>query len=318
MTREKTISIGNASPLEVFGVNERNLKVITKHFPKLKIIARGEDVKVIGDDISVLEFSARFKEILAHYEEYGSIAPPEIERILSEGAAEAFGSGKDDVLVFGPNGNLVKAKTTNQLKIVTAVNETDMVFVIGPAGSGKTYTAVALAVRAWKRKEVKRIILTRPAVEAGESIGFLPGDMKEKLDPYLQPLYDALMDMIPALKLKEMLETGQIQIAPLGFMRGRTLDHAFVILDEAQNATDPQMRMFLTRMGNSAKFIITGDVTQIDLPKKVGSGLRKAWNALQHIKGISFIELDGKDIIRHPLVKRIVEVYGSEDVPQRQ
>lgn len=313
LTREKTISIGSASPLEIFGVNDRNMKAITKHFPKLRIIARGEDVKVIGDDISVLEFSARFKEMLEHYEEYGSLAVAEVDRILSDGAIEASGAGKDDVLVFGPGGNLVKAKTANQLKIVAAVNETDMVFVIGPAGSGKTYTAVALAVRAWKRKEVKRIILTRPAVEAGESIGFLPGDMKEKLDPYLQPLYDALMDMIPAAKLKEMLETGVIQIAPLGFMRGRTLDHAFVILDEAQNATDPQMRMFLTRMGNSAKFIITGDVTQIDLPKKVGSGLRKAWDALQHIKGISFIELDGKDIIRHPIVKRIVEVYAKEE-----
>ena len=313
LTREKTISIGSTSPLDIFGVNDRNMKTITKHFPKLKIIARGEEVKVIGDDVSVLEFSARFKEMLEHIEEYGSLAQTEIDRILSDGAIEATGTGKDDVLVFGPGGNLVKAKTANQLKIVAAVNETDMVFVIGPAGSGKTYTAVALAVRAWKRKEVKRIILTRPAVEAGESIGFLPGDMKEKLDPYLQPLYDALMDMIPAPKLKEMLETGIIQIAPLGFMRGRTLDHAFVILDEAQNATDPQMRMFLTRMGNSAKFIITGDVTQIDLPKKVGSGLRKAWDALQHIKGISFIELDGKDIIRHPIVKRIVEVYAKDE-----
>jgi phosphate starvation-inducible PhoH-like protein len=191
-----------------------------------------------------------------------------------------------------------------------------MVFVIGPAGSGKTYTAVALAVRALKRKEVKRIILTRPAVEAGESIGFLPGDMKEKLDPYLQPLYDALLDMLPPLKLAQYLETGVIQIAPLGFMRGRTLDHAFVILDEAQNATDAQTRMFLTRMGNSAKFIITGDVTQIDLPKKVGSGLRRAWNMLEGTRGISFIELQGSDIVRHPLVKRIVDIYAKADTDE--
>ncbi|MCF8257059.1 MAG: PhoH family protein [Flavobacteriales bacterium] len=290
------------------------MKAIAKHFPKLRIVARGEEVKVIGDDVSVLEFSARFKEMLEHVEEYGSLAQTEVDRILSDGAIVPVGTGKDDVLVFGPGGLLIKAKTANQRKIVTAVNTNDMVFIIGPAGSGKTYTAVALAVRAWKRKEVKRIILTRPAVEAGESIGFLPGDMKEKLDPYLQPLYDALMDMIPPIKLKEMLETGVIQIAPLGFMRGRTLDHAFVILDEAQNSTDPQMRMFLTRMGNSAKFIITGDVTQVDLPKRTASGLRKAWDALQHVKGIAFIELDGKDIIRHPLVKRIVEVYGKDEV----
>jgi len=314
LTREKTISLGSVSPLDLFGVNDRNMKAIAKHFPKLRIISRGEEVKVIGDDVSVLEFSARFKEMLAHVEEYGSLAQTEVDRILSDGVIEPAGTDKDDVLVFGPNGMLIKAKTPNQRKIVAAVNTNDMVFIIGPAGSGKTYTAVALAVRAWKRKEVKRIILTRPAVEAGESIGFLPGDMKEKLDPYLQPLYDALMDMIPPLKLKEMLETGVIQIAPLGFMRGRTLDHAFVILDEAQNSTDPQMRMFLTRMGNSAKFIITGDVTQIDLPKKTASGLRKAWDALQHVKGIAFIELDGKDIIRHPLVKRIVEVYGKDEV----
>lgn len=313
MTREKTISLGSVSPLELFGVNDRNMKAITKHFPKLRIVARGDEVKVIGDDVSVLEFSSRLKEMLEHVEEYGSLAQTEVERILNDGAIETPGAEKDDVLVFGPGGLMVKAKTPNQRRIVAAVNTHDMTFIIGPAGSGKTYTAVALAVRAWKRKEVKRIILTRPAVEAGESIGFLPGDMKEKLDPYLQPLYDALMDMLPPAKLKEMLETGIIQIAPLGFMRGRTLDHAFVILDEAQNATDPQMRMFLTRMGNSAKFIITGDVTQIDLPKKVSSGLRKAWDALQKVKGIAFIELDGKDIIRHPLVKRIVEIYGKEE-----
>jgi phosphate starvation-inducible PhoH-like protein len=207
----------------------------------------------------------------------------------------------------------VRARTANQKKIVKSTEQSDMVFVIGPAGSGKTYTAVALAVRALKRREVKRIILTRPAVEAGESIGFLPGDMKEKLDPYLQPLYDALMDMLPPAKLAEHLEKGVIQIAPLGFMRGRTLDNAFVILDEAQNATEPQMRMFLTRMGNSAKFIITGDVTQVDLPKKFQSGLQKAWNLLKGTKGISFIELSGSDIVRHPLVSKIVDIYAKSD-----
>ena len=219
----------------------------------------------------------------------------------------------DSVLVYSPSGNLIRARTPNQKKIVSASEKNDMIFVIGPAGSGKTYTAVALAVRALKKREVKRIILTRPAVEAGESIGFLPGDMKEKLDPYLQPLYDALMDMLPPVKLAQYIETGVIQIAPLGFMRGRTLDHAFVILDEAQNATDAQTRMFLTRMGNSAKFIITGDVTQVDLPKKVQSGLRNAWNMLNGVKGISFIELGGSDIVRHPLVKRIVDIYAKSD-----
>lgn len=309
---EKTFSIEPIPPLEFYGVNERKLKTIAKYFPNLKLIGRGQDLKLIGDEDSIEEFEARFKQFQGHYKKYGSLQISEVERLLISDS----GNQKDlddSVLVHGPNGNLVKARTHNQKKIVEAVEENDMVFVIGPAGSGKTYTAVALAVRALKRKEVKRIILTRPAVEAGESIGFLPGDMKEKLDPYLQPLYDALMDMLPPLKLTQYMETGVIQIAPLGFMRGRTLDHAFVILDEAQNATDAQTRMFLTRMGNSAKFIITGDVTQIDLPKKVQSGLRNAWNLLKGTKGIAFIELGGSDIVRHPLVKRIVDIYAKAD-----
>lgn len=309
---EKTFSIEPIPPLEFYGVNERKLKTIAKYFPNLKLIGRGQDLKLIGDEDSIEEFEARFKQFQGHYKKYGSLQITEIERLLLSDS----GNQKDlddSVLVHGPGGNLVKARTHNQKKIVEAVEENDMVFVIGPAGSGKTYTAVALAVRALKRKEVKRIILTRPAVEAGESIGFLPGDMKEKLDPYLQPLYDALMDMLPPLKLTQYMETGVIQIAPLGFMRGRTLDHAFVILDEAQNATDAQTRMFLTRMGNSAKFIITGDVTQIDLPKKVQSGLRNAWNLLKGTKGIAFIELGGSDIVRHPLVKRIVDIYAKAD-----
>ena len=309
---EKTLSIEPIPPLDLFGVNESKLKVISKYFPKLKMVARDEKVKLFGDDSSIKEFESKLKQLAGHYNKRGNLPLNEIERIL---LSDGIDNEKLDesVLVYGPNGNLVRARTNNQKKIVSAVEKNDMVFVIGPAGSGKTYTAVALAVRALKKREVKRIILTRPAVEAGESIGFLPGDMKEKLDPYLQPLYDALIDMLPPAKLAQYLETSVIQIAPLGFMRGRTLDHAFVILDEAQNATDAQTRMFLTRMGNSAKFIITGDVTQIDLPKKVQSGLRNAWNMLKDAKGISFIELKGTDIIRHPLVKRIVDIYAKAD-----
>ncbi|MCF8277379.1 MAG: PhoH family protein [Flavobacteriales bacterium] len=310
---EKTFSIEPIPPLEFFGVNERKLKTIAKYFPKLKLIARGQELKLIGDEDSVEEFEQRFKQFQGHFKKFGTLPILEIERLLLSEAHHEGEKLDDSVLVYGPAGNLIKARTPNQKKIVSAVDKDDMIFIIGPAGSGKTYTAVALAVRSLKRKEVKRIILTRPAVEAGESIGFLPGDMKEKLDPYLQPLYDALMDMLPPVKLAQYLETGVIQIAPLGFMRGRTLDHAFVILDEAQNATDAQTRMFLTRMGNSAKFIITGDVTQIDLPKKVQSGLRNAWNMLSGVKGISFIELGGSDIVRHPLVKRIVDIYAKSD-----
>ncbi len=310
---EKTLTIDPIPPLEFFGVNERKLKTIAKYFPKLKLIARGQVLKLIGDEDSLEEFEARFRQFVGHYNKFGSLPLLEIERLLMSESNGDSGKVDESVLVYGPSGNLVRARTPNQKKIVEASEKDDMIFVIGPAGSGKTYTAVALAVRALKKREVKRIILTRPAVEAGESIGFLPGDMKEKLDPYLQPLYDALMDMLPPVKLAQYLETGVIQIAPLGFMRGRTLDHAFVILDEAQNATEAQTRMFLTRMGNSAKFIITGDVTQVDLPKKVQSGLRNAWNMLNGVKGISFIELGGSDIVRHPLVKRIVEIYAKED-----
>lgn len=300
-------------PLDIFGVNERKIKAIAKHFPKLKIIARGQEVKVIGDERSTNDFEQRFSRLLHHYENYGKLPLREIDLLLSSSSSNGNEKIDDSVLVFGVGGKLICSRTANQKKIVKAVESSDMVFVIGPAGSGKTYTAVALAVRALKNKEVRRIILTRPAVEAGESIGFLPGDLKEKLDPYLQPLYDALMDMIAPAKLTQYLETGVIQIAPLGFMRGRTLDNAFVILDEAQNATEPQMRMFLTRMGNSAKFIITGDVTQVDLPRSVQSGLRSAWDTLKRIKGIGFIELKSSDIVRHPLVKRIVDIYDKID-----
>jgi len=308
---EKTISIDPIPPLDVFGVNERKLKAIAKQFPKLKIIARGQQIKLIGDADSIKEFERGFSKLQHHYSRYGKLPLREIERLVSNKTAENNEATDDSILVYGVGGKLIRTRTVNQKKIVKAVENSDMVFVIGPAGSGKTYTAVALAVRALKNKEIRRIVLTRPAVEAGESIGFLPGDMKEKLDPYLQPLYDALMDMIPPVKLAKWMEEGVIQIAPLGFMRGRTLDHAFVILDEAQNATDPQMRMFLTRMGKSAKFIITGDVTQVDLPKRVESGLAVAWKMLKSVNGIAFIELKSSDIVRHPLVKKIVDIYGK-------
>lgn len=310
---EKKLSIEPISPLDFFGVNENKLKLISKYFPKLKLIARGQEVKAMGDEESIELLEHRFKQFHSYFDKYGNLPIKEIERLLLSETVEETKSIDDSILVYGPNGMLVRARTQNQKKIVKAVDTNDMTFVIGPAGSGKTYTAVALAVRALKRREVKRIILTRPAVEAGESIGFLPGDMKEKLDPYLQPLYDALIDMLPPNKLAQHLENGVIQIAPLGFMRGRTLDHAFVILDEAQNATDPQMRMFLTRMGNSAKFIITGDVTQVDLPRKFQSGLRNAWSLLNKAKGIAFVELSGKDIVRHPLVSKIVDIYAKSD-----
>lgn len=308
---ERTIELSSIPPIEFYGVNDKKLKQLAKHFPKLKLIGRGQSLKVIGDNGSVDHFLERFLLIRSYYERYGNLPFAEMERIALSGEANRQGGAKDDVLVYGPSGKLIRARTANQRKVVKAVEENDMTFVIGPAGSGKTYTAVALAVRALKNKEVKRIILTRPAVEAGESIGFLPGDMKDKLDPYLQPLYDALMDMLPPAKLQGYMETGVIQIAPLGFMRGRTLDHAFVILDEAQNSTQAQMKMFLTRMGNSAKFVITGDTTQIDLPKSGKSGLIESWNLLKGIEGISFVKLGVVDIVRHGIVKKIVAAYDK-------
>ncbi len=312
---ERSFSIEGIPPLEIFGVNDARLRLMTRNFPKLRLIGRGDTLKAVGDEDTLALFELRFMEVVEHCHKHGSIGEADITRLMSDGPSDVNTTAlaDKDILVFGTGGSLIKARTPNQRRIVAEIAENDMLFAIGPAGTGKTYTAVALAVRAWKNREVKRIILTRPAVEAGESIGFLPGDMKEKLDPYLQPLYDALLDMLPPRKLAELMETKVIQIAPLGFMRGRTLDHAFVILDEAQNATDAQMRMFLTRMGNSAKFVITGDVTQVDLPRHAESGLRRAWQLFRDVKGIAFVELGNEDIVRHPLVKRIVDVYRTED-----
>ena len=293
---ELKLSIEQINPAVLWGPNNDHFEIIKKQYPKLKIVARGNEVKILGDDHELSVFQEKFSHLLQHVEKYENLNITDLERILgskasenqvSDPAADKFATG--EVIVFGPNGVMVKARTANQRKMVECINKSDILFAIGPAGTGKTYTAVALAVRSLKNKEIKRIILTRPAVEAGENLGFLPGDLKEKIDPYLRPLYDALDDMIPAEKLKFYLENRTIEIAPLAFMRGRTLDNCFVILDEAQNATDMQLKMFLTRMGPSAKFIVTGDVTQIDLPKKQQSGLHTALRILTDIKGIEIV-----------------------------
>jgi phosphate starvation-inducible PhoH-like protein len=315
---ELKISIENINPAVLWGPNNDHFEIMKKQYPKLKIVARGSEVKVLGDERELVIFEEKFKHLIDHVEKFENLNITDLERILGAKAdtsapadqtADKFASG--EVIVFGPNGVMVKARTANQHKMVDCINKSDILFAIGPAGTGKTYTAVALAVRALKNKEIKRIILTRPAVEAGENLGFLPGDLKEKIDPYLRPLYDALDDMIPAEKLKVYLENRTIEIAPLAFMRGRTLDNCFVILDEAQNATDMQLKMFLTRMGPSAKFIVTGDVTQIDLPKKQQSGLHTALRILTDIKGIEIVYLSGEDVVRHKLVRKILEAYGD-------
>jgi phosphate starvation-inducible protein PhoH and related proteins len=315
---ELKLSIEQINPAVLWGPNNDHFEIIKKQYPKLKIVARGNEVKILGDDHELNIFQEKFSHLLQHVEKYENLNITDLERILGSkatvaptdnGPTDKFASG--EVIVFGPNGVMVKARTANQRKMVDCINTSDILFAIGPAGTGKTYTAVALAVRALKNKDIKRIILTRPAVEAGENLGFLPGDLKEKIDPYLRPLYDALDDMIPAEKLKMYLENRTIEIAPLAFMRGRTLDNCFVILDEAQNATDMQLKMFLTRMGPSAKFIVTGDVTQIDLPKKQQSGLHTALRILTDIKGIEIVYLSGEDVVRHKLVRKILEAYGD-------
>ena len=307
---EKIIDLGGINPLNIYGTNNKTLSFILDFFPKIKCVARGNTLKLIGDDESIEAFVQKFTLMLEHFSKYQRLTHSNIERIILEDSAVL--EGDNDTLVHGPHGKIIKARTVNQRKMVKESQKNDMLFAIGPAGTGKTYTAVAIAVRALKNKEVRRIILSRPAVEAGENLGFLPGDLKEKLDPYLQPLYDALRDMIPAEKLNEYIEHRIIEIAPLAFMRGRTLDNAFVILDEAQNSTHQQMKMFLTRMGKSAKFIITGDETQIDLPSKQPSGLLEALKVLKGVKGISVIKLDDKDVIRHELVKKIIKAYKSK------
>ncbi len=310
---EQIIHIENVSPMDVYGPNDVHLEFIKSLFPKLKLIARGDYMKVVGEKEEVAGFAQRFELVLIHCERFGKITNDLIEQIMQgDGNGKEPGVAHGDVLVHGRGGLLVKAITANQKRMVKCSDRNDLVFAIGPAGTGKTYTAVALAVRALKNRQVKRIILTRPAVEAGENLGFLPGDLKDKLDPYLQPLYDALRDMLPTQKLLTYLEDGTIEVAPLAFMRGRTLDNAFAILDEAQNATRSQLKMFLTRMGKSAKFIVTGDITQIDLPYKQPSGLLQAADVLNDVPGIDFIYLDEKDVVRHKLVTRIIEAYKDK------
>ena len=310
---EIILELEQISPKEFFGPQNKNIELLKRYFPKLKIVARGNKITAFGDEDLLEEFDKRMEMLFSHFTAYNNLDENMIERILTSDSKDDYTTSNEsgNVLLHGVNGRLIKAQTTNQRKLVDAVRQNDMVFAIGPAGTGKTYTGVALAVKSLRNKEVKRIILTRPAVEAGENLGFLPGDLKEKLDPYMQPLYDALRDMIPVEKLDNYIEKGTIQIAPLAFMRGRTLDHAFVILDEGQNTTHAQMKMFLTRMGKNAKFLLTGDPGQIDLPRRVISGLKEALLILKDIKGVGVVFLDDKDVIRHKLVKKVIEAYKN-------
>ena len=312
---ERKIELTEINPNDLFGPQNVNVALLRSFYPKLKIVARGTTLKVYGEPDMLDEFEKRIGMLINYFNRYNKLDENSIERILTtDGKEQSSSKLADGVLVHGVGGRLIKAQSVNQRRMVEKMDTNDMMFAIGPAGTGKTYTAVALAVKALKEKEVKRIILTRPAVESGENLGFLPGDLKEKLDPYMQPLYDALRDMIPFEKLDSYIEKGVIQIAPLAFMRGRTLDNAFVILDEAQNTTHNQMKMFLTRMGKNAKFIITGDPGQIDLPRRQISGLKEAMLTLKDLKGIAFVYLDDKDVIRHSLVKKIISAYKNLEV----
>ena len=309
---ELTLELTEVSPQVFCGEDESNIKYIKTLFPKLKIVARGSKLIVFGEELQLKDFQTQIEKLIAYCAKYNRLDERTIDSILSASTPEtAEKVREEDIIVHGVSGKIIRPQTQNQVKLVEMMRKNDMVFAVGPAGTGKTYVGVALAVKALKEKQVRRIILTRPAVEAGENLGFLPGDLKEKLDPYMQPLYDALRDMIPTEKLNAFIEAGIIEIAPLAFMRGRTLDNAFVILDEAQNTTHAQMKMFLTRMGCNAKFMITGDPGQIDLPRKVSSGLKEAMLILQNVQGIAFLHLDDKDVVRHPLVRSIIEAYKT-------
>ena len=310
---EIIIELEEVSPKDFFGAQNTNIELLKKYFPKLKIVARGNKIKAFGDQELLEEFDRRLTMLLKHFAKYNKLDENVIERILTSLSSDDYATSQKsgEAIVHGVGGKIIKAQTANQRKLVESMRKNDMVFAIGPAGTGKTYVSVALAVQALKNKEVKRIILTRPAVEAGENLGFLPGDLKEKLDPYMQPLYDALRDMFPAEKLDSYIEKGVIQIAPLAFMRGRTLDNAFVILDEGQNTTHAQMKMFLTRMGKNAKFMLTGDPGQVDLPRRSVSGLKEALLVLKNVEGIGMVYLDDKDVIRHQLVKKVIAAYKS-------
>ena len=309
---ELTLELTEVSPQVFCGEDESNIKYIKTLFPKLKIVARGSKLIVFGEEHLLKDFQEQMEKLISYTSKYNRLDERSIDSILSASNPEtAEKVREEDIIVHGVSGKIIRPQTQNQVKLVEMMRKNDMVFAVGPAGTGKTYVGVALAVKALKEKQVRRIILTRPAVEAGENLGFLPGDLKEKLDPYMQPLYDALRDMIPHEKLNAFIEAGIIEIAPLAFMRGRTLDNAFVILDEAQNTTHAQMKMFLTRMGRNAKFMITGDPGQIDLPRKVSSGLKEAMLILQNVQGIAFLHLDDKDVVRHPLVRSIIEAYKT-------
>jgi len=317
---EKKIIIDEVDPVDIYGVNNRLFNLLASHFPKVKAIARGSEVTVLGTDEDVAAFEEKLEALRAKKAGKTNLTEYDIDELFDgttplrnpEAGMVDLEEGSENIIVYGNDGKPVRARTKNQKKLVKEYYKNDLLFAVGPAGTGKTYTAIALAVRALKNREVKRLILTRPAVEAGERLGFLPGDLKEKLDPYLQPLYDALQDMIPAKRLQSFMEDGIIQIAPLAYMRGRTLDHAFVILDEAQNTSLGQLKMFLTRMGADAKFIVTGDATQIDLPHKSDSGLVHGMNLVRNIRGISIIEFGKEDIVRHPLVTKIVDAFEKD------
>ena len=314
MTGPRKILIKHTNPVDFFGVNNSNLKYIKSFYPKLKITSRGNTLSITGEDEVIDLFEKKIDLLLKHLNKYDSLSENNIDNLmLDEGESLVNTEKASDVILFGNGGTKIRARTVNQKKMVKAISNHDMVFAVGPAGTGKTYTAVALAVRALKEKQIKRIVLTRPAVEAGENLGFLPGDLKDKLDPYLIPLYDALREMIPPEKLSEMIQYGVMEIAPLAFMRGRTLDKAFVILDEAQNTTKMQMKMFLTRMGVTAKFIITGDMTQVDLPSRQKSGLASALDSLKDINDIGIIRLGQNDVIRNKLVKKIISAFDNNE-----
>ena len=313
---EISIQLAEVNPTVFYGgSNSKNIAILKRYFPKLKIVARGDIVTAYGEEEVLEEFEKQMDRLMMHYGKYNSLDESTVEKILTSSTEYNFGLDEADIqnILHGVGGKIIKSRTVNQARLVESIATNDLVFAVGPAGTGKTYTGVAMAVKALKNKEVKRIVLTRPAVEAGENLGFLPGDLKEKLDPYMQPLYDALRDMIPNEKLLNYIEKGTIQIAPMAFMRGRTLDDAFVILDEAQNTTHNQMKMFLTRMGKNTKFVITGDPGQIDLPRRVISGLKEALLILSDVKGIDIIQLDRRDVIRHQLVKKVIDAYKKTE-----
>lgn len=313
---EKVITLENVSLLDFLGVENKNINEVASAFPKSKIVSRGNEIRIQGTTTEILQINDILNSLIDHYHKYGKVTEENVQNYLAS-EAEVKLIDEDEVLIYGTKGFIIKPKTLNQQKLVYAVRENDLVFALGPAGTGKTYISVALAVKALKNKQVKKIIITRPAVEAGETLGFLPGDLKEKLDPYLRPIYDALFDMVPSEKLKYYMENNVIEIAPLAYMRGRTLNNAFILLDEAQNTTPMQIKMFLTRMGPNSKVIITGDTSQIDLPKKQKSGLIESIGILKDVEGIGIIELSGKDVVRHKLVKEIISAYDKFDKSQQ-